>query len=227
MRAGLAVLAATLVAFAPPAQAHDSLISSTPSDGEHLEISPDQVVLTFSADPIEVGGDILVVDATGTDRAASEPVYDGRDVTVDLEPDLPGGVYEIRWRIVSSDGHPIQGVIEFEVGSGTDTGSDTLSDDDAPSDSDVPSDSGTAPDDDQAAPSAAPGGATDPADSQADSQADRQTNDQADSSIPWRPIAVAAGGALLAGLIYAAVLLIRRARRTGAPAEPSSDGSDS
>src|SRR5699024_10234843 len=125
MRAGLAVLAATLVAFAPPAQAHDSLVSSTPADGDHLDSPPDQVVLQFSAEPIDVGGDILVIGPDGTDVAVSEPEYSGREVTVDLDPDMPEGDFEIRWRIVSSDGHPIQGVIEFAVGS------TTPSDDDA------------------------------------------------------------------------------------------------
>ncbi|SJM54769.1 Copper resistance protein CopC [Actinomycetales bacterium JB111] len=229
MRARLAVLAATLVAFAPPAQAHDTLLSSTPADGDRLETPPDEVVLTFSADPIDVGGEVLVVDTDGTSWADSEPEYSGREVTVGLDPDMPDGDFEIRWRVVSSDGHPIQGVIEFELDSGS--GANSTSSEDEGS---APSDGPAGPTDDPAAPSA--GASTDPSDSPEDAdQADRpdQTDqagtDDEGSSVPWRPIAVAAGGALLAGLVYAAVLLLRREPRESAPATPTRDrdGSDS
>lgn len=207
MRAGLAVLAATLVAFAPPAQAHDSLISSTPADGDQLDSPPDEVVLSFSAEPIDVGGDIRVLGPDGTDVAVSEPEYSGREVSVEVDPDVPDGDFEIRWRIVSSDGHPIQGVIEFAVGA-------TSPDDDATS---APS---------AGSPTEPAGDADQPTD--ADQADDTDQPDEAGSSVPWRSIAVAGGGALLAGLIYAAVLYLRRERRDSAPAEPTRerDGSD-
>jgi methionine-rich copper-binding protein CopC len=206
----------------------------TPADGDRIESPPDEVVLTFSADPIEVGSEVLVVDADGTDWSASEPEYSGRDVTVGLDPDMPDGDFEIQWRVVSSDGHPIQGVIEFEVASGS--GADSTPSDDEGSAPSAGTDSSTQQPTDEAtdqseAPSA--GGSTDPSDEPGDADepddadqadpADQSGIDQADddSSVPWVPIAVVAGAVILAALVVAAVLRARRSRREDSSADSS------
>ena len=99
---------------APAALAHDRLISSSPSAGEALADSPDQIVLTMSADALEIGTEILVTDLEGADYAR-DLTLDGPRVSVDLDA-LPDGFYDVRWRVVSSDGHPISGIIPFSVG---------------------------------------------------------------------------------------------------------------
>lgn len=116
----LAAAAVLVLSGASVASAHDELVESTPTSGERLEAAPTEITLSFSADVLAESGTatVLVVDADGTDWAAGEPVVDGPVVTVPLEAGMPDAGYEVRWRVVSSDGHPIAGVIPFTVGDG-------------------------------------------------------------------------------------------------------------
>lgn len=109
---GLVLAASTAVA---PASAHDELVSSTPAAGDALDPAPTEISLTYSDNILEVGIEVSVTDAAGTEYVAEEPVVDGSTVTVALESDLPGGSYQADWRVVSSDGHPISGTIPFSV----------------------------------------------------------------------------------------------------------------
>lgn len=112
-----AALAALLVlASAPAAFAHEELISSTPAVGQEFETAPETVTLRFSAEVMTMGAAIVVVDADGTDWVVDEPVVDYSEVIATLEPGMPEAGYEVRWRVVSSDGHPISGIIPFTVG---------------------------------------------------------------------------------------------------------------
>ncbi|PVW04706.1 copper resistance protein CopC [Microbacterium sp. Gd 4-13] len=116
--AGMAVAAVALLATASPASAHDELLSSTPSSGERLLAAPSEVTLTFSADVLDMGAAIVVADADGQDWAAGESAVVEGSVTVEVQPGMADAGYEVRWRVVSSDGHPISGIIPFTVGDG-------------------------------------------------------------------------------------------------------------
>jgi methionine-rich copper-binding protein CopC len=115
--AGAALTAAALFALADaaPAFAHDELIGSSPEQGEVLDASPEAIGLSFSNDIIEVGTSVVVVDHHGEEIEVDDPVIAGSEVTVELPADLSGD-YQVRWRAVSSDGHPIEGTIDFGVG---------------------------------------------------------------------------------------------------------------
>jgi len=114
--AGWAVAAVVVLTSVAPASAHDELLSSTPGEGERLPSAPDEITLTFSADVLDVGSDVIVADADGTDWVAADPSVASGTVTVPLAEGMPVSGYEVRWRVVSSDGHPISGVIPFTVG---------------------------------------------------------------------------------------------------------------
>ncbi|RUR01892.1 copper resistance CopC family protein [Labedella endophytica] len=109
---GIVLAATTAIA---PAQAHDQLVSSTPTADASLDPAPTEVALTYSDNILEVGVEVVVTDADGEDWVAEAPVVDGPTVTVPLESDMPGGAYTVDWRVVSSDGHPISGSIPFTV----------------------------------------------------------------------------------------------------------------
>ncbi|MBT2517880.1 copper resistance protein CopC [Streptomyces sp. ISL-90] len=115
--AGAALTAAALFATADaaPAFAHDELIGSSPEQGEVLDASPEVIGLSFSNDIIEVGTAVVVVDHHGEEIDVGEPVIAGPEATVELPADLSGD-YQVRWHVVSSDGHPIEGTIDFGVG---------------------------------------------------------------------------------------------------------------
>ncbi|WP_169925443.1 copper resistance CopC family protein [Sanguibacter antarcticus] len=113
----LALLLATfgLVAVSlAPASAHDSIISSDPADGAELTVSPPQITLTFTDEIQAVGSQVLVVDDAGTQVAAGVPAIDGASATFDMPP-LANGPYGVTWRVVSADGHPIDGTFAFSV----------------------------------------------------------------------------------------------------------------
>ncbi|MEV4776801.1 copper resistance CopC family protein [Microbacterium sp. LWH12-1.2] len=119
--AGLAVVLIAVLATAVPASAHDQLASSTPAEGEALETAPDEVVMTFTGDLIVLdasmtGAVVMVVDASGRDWVSGEIVVDGRTVTAQLEAGMPVAGYQVRWQVVSEDGHPISGAIPFTIG---------------------------------------------------------------------------------------------------------------
>ncbi len=65
-----------------------------------------------------MGAAVVVVDQSGRDWVAAEPVLDEATVTAELESGMPDAGYELRWRVVSSDGHPISGVVPFTIGDG-------------------------------------------------------------------------------------------------------------
>ncbi|WP_433698512.1 copper resistance CopC family protein [Nocardiopsis sp. CA-288880] len=115
----LAPLAAAALALAPsPALAHDVLTDSSPEDGQTLETVPEEVVLTFNNAPMEGGSGSAVV-VTGPDGETTyedgELAFDGTDVSVALSPLDEAGEYTIGFRVVSSDGHPIQDSLTFTV----------------------------------------------------------------------------------------------------------------
>lgn len=110
----VAVLA--LTAVAAPAWAHDELVSSSPQQNEQLEAAPAQVELTFSSDIMQIGAAVIVADGDEQDWVAGDAQIDLDTVTVSLAEGMPEGAYEIRWRVVSADGHPISGLIPFTIG---------------------------------------------------------------------------------------------------------------
>lgn len=119
--AGAVLAAVAILATAAPATAHDQLIESSPADGERLDTAPASVTMTFSGellvlDESTAGAVVLVVDAKGEDWATGDVEVRGRNVTAALLPDMPDGGYQVRWQVVSEDGHPIAGVIPFAVG---------------------------------------------------------------------------------------------------------------
>lgn len=111
--AGITLAAAVAAA---PAAAHTQLADSSPTAGEVLATAPTEVVLEFGGDLLDLGAIIVVVDAGGTDWTSGELRIERSTARIALRDDLPDGRYEIRWQVVSEDGHPISGVIPFGVG---------------------------------------------------------------------------------------------------------------
>lgn len=121
-RSRLAVLGALVVALvlapAIAASAHDQLIGSSPANGERLETAPTEVVLHYDDDVLDIGALVLVVDESGRDWVVGDPRISRSDVTVGLDSNMPDAGYQVRWQVVSKDGHPISGVIPFTIGDG-------------------------------------------------------------------------------------------------------------
>ena len=124
----LAFIAAAAAALALPAvaHAHASLVRSVPADDAALSQAPRRVVFVFD-DVVEVGNDNAVVDGNGKSVLAGKPVAHGKRLVLPLERKLARGDYTARWSVISDDGHRIQGVIAFSVGTGSPPGAPVLS----------------------------------------------------------------------------------------------------
>ncbi|GAA1089303.1 copper resistance CopC family protein [Nocardiopsis metallicus] len=112
-----APFAAALLLAPAPAFAHDVLIGSDPEDGAALDTVPEEVVLTFNNSPLAGGSGsaIVVTGPDGAEKQEGDLEFDGTDVSVDLAPLSEAGEYSIAYRVVSSDGHPIQDTLTFSV----------------------------------------------------------------------------------------------------------------
>ncbi|MEV7974219.1 copper resistance CopC family protein [Cellulomonas sp. NPDC089187] len=177
------------------AAAHDQLIDSSPAADQHLDSAPTEIRLTFSAEVMDVGTAVRVIDAADADWTDGEPVLDGPVVTVPLDPELPEGAYRAAWRVVSSDGHAISGVVPFTVGEADPVAA-------------MSAEQGDGAAREQPAVSAAPQTAA-----VSDTTPASESGPATDG--PLRTVLIAAGGAVLAGGLYALGLWLRR-RRSGA-----------
>jgi copper transport protein len=118
LRLVLATLALALsgIVLAAPAWAHAELVSSSPANGARLEAAPDSIQLTFTESVDLVDGGLRLLDGDGTAVTTSQPVASGHRVTWPMPPNLARGAYVVTWRVVSSDGHPVDGAFAFGVG---------------------------------------------------------------------------------------------------------------
>ncbi len=103
---------------AAPASAHDQLVSTEPADGSTVASAPATVVATFSSDLIDLSQDMIVTTPDGTRLTGLDVTVSGRQVSAQLPDGLGAGDYTVAWRVVSSDGHPIEGRYGFTVAGG-------------------------------------------------------------------------------------------------------------
>jgi methionine-rich copper-binding protein CopC len=98
-----------------PAFAHTRLQSSDPSDGASLATPPERVSLTFN-EAVQPGFSTLtVIGAEGTEYQTGEVSADGDTVSIAVLPLGPAGRYEIGYRVMSEDGHPVTGSVAFTL----------------------------------------------------------------------------------------------------------------
>lgn len=118
----LAVLLLALGAVlsqAGPAAAHAELTSATPTDGARLATSPAAVRLTFDEAVEVVQGGVRVLDESGSSMptgAARHPTGHPEQVESPLTQPLSPGTFVVEWRVLSDDGHPVEGSLAFTVG---------------------------------------------------------------------------------------------------------------
>jgi methionine-rich copper-binding protein CopC len=109
---GLAV-PGVLALTAAPAAAHNDLLSSTPKSGSSVTALPQAVELKFAeaADPRFVK--IATTGPDGSSIAMGTPTVAGAVVRQSIKPGTASGTYTVAYRVVSKDGHPVSGKIEF------------------------------------------------------------------------------------------------------------------
>ena len=121
-RAAIALAAAFVVvapalAFASSAQAHDSVIASTPTEGELLGTLPEEFSVTtneplLTLDNTTSGFALEIVDSAGYYYGDGCLTVSGATLSTPAALGEPGD-YVLIWQVVSSDGHPASGEITF------------------------------------------------------------------------------------------------------------------
>ncbi|RBQ09500.1 copper resistance protein CopC [Micromonospora sp. LHW51205] len=106
---------ALLLVPATPAAAHNSLQEATPARDARLTTAPTQVTLRFLQRLNPAFTTITLRDSTDRQVPASAPAVDGATGTVTIEEPLANGTYTVAYRVVSRDGHPVQGSYRFTV----------------------------------------------------------------------------------------------------------------
>jgi copper transport protein len=118
---GLIAAAAVLSGWAVPsaALAHAYLVRTAPASSVVLNAPPASVQLTYD-EAVEPRFAVISVTAPAgtqeTTGAVSRSPGNPDTLVVPLRPHLPSGWYEVYWRAISVDGHPVQGAYTFAVG---------------------------------------------------------------------------------------------------------------
>ncbi|SHK78971.1 hypothetical protein SAMN05443637_11236 [Pseudonocardia thermophila] len=126
LRGGLLAVVCGLLMLlvAGPAAAHARLESSDPPDGASLSTPPSTVSLTFNEQMQDGFATVTVIGPDGAPWHDGETQVDGNTVRIAVKPLGPAGVYQIGYRVISDDGHPITGSVSFTLtqpGPGTTT----------------------------------------------------------------------------------------------------------
>ena len=111
----LALLGLGALMTAPGAAAHDSLISANPGQDDVVQDVPAEVILTFSAEILDLPTSMVVTGPDGDVVVEGAPTIDGQSVILDLPASLENGTYEVMWSVVSSDGHRAEDRYAFTV----------------------------------------------------------------------------------------------------------------
>ncbi|GAA4203223.1 hypothetical protein GCM10022252_60530 [Streptosporangium oxazolinicum] len=96
----------------PAALAHDRLKSSSPDKGAKVT-TLERIKLVFTT-RVRFPA-VALRESGGTTVDLGKPKVDGDTVTSGVPETLASGKYVIAWRVVSTDGHPIEGEIPFTV----------------------------------------------------------------------------------------------------------------
>jgi len=103
------------VGLAGPAAAHNVLIASDPADGATLQQPPTVVSLTFDQPVQDFQPVVTILGADGQRYESGSPAVDSTVVTQQLTAVTTPGTYTIAYRVVSADGHPVQGELRFDL----------------------------------------------------------------------------------------------------------------
>jgi copper resistance protein C len=116
LRRALSVLALTtlmLTGTARPASAHNELRSTDPAGGATVASAPSEIRLTFAQTSNLDFARIAVTDAAGVDLADWKPTAAGTTLVQRVKPVTAAGTVVVGFRVVSNDGHPVQGSVTF------------------------------------------------------------------------------------------------------------------
>jgi methionine-rich copper-binding protein CopC len=106
-----------LAMYALPAGAHSALVSSVPAADSTVVDFPMDVMLTFNEELLKVGEEnpnkLEVFDESGV-LVSGAPVVTAANITAPVGIN-GNGVYTVKYRVVSKDGHVVEDEYQFNV----------------------------------------------------------------------------------------------------------------
>jgi methionine-rich copper-binding protein CopC len=112
LAAGALAVGTAIALTATPASAHTTLTAANPAKDATVS-APSEIVLTY-ADPVRLPRVVLMDASKKQYQSGSAQAVDNK-VTQAINGALPNGEYTVGWRVVSSDGHPVEGTYTFTV----------------------------------------------------------------------------------------------------------------
>jgi methionine-rich copper-binding protein CopC len=102
---------------APSAAAHSELVSSTPSALANIQQLPEQIELEFNEELLNLGSgnSVSIISPSGEDLGMGETSTEGARITRLLNTASESGTFEVKYRVVSADGHVLNGNYTFNV----------------------------------------------------------------------------------------------------------------
>lgn len=112
----LAMAVVFLFGGAPLASAHADLESSSPSDDASLASPPQRVVLRFDTPVDPAFSTVKVIGPDGRSHwEEGKPATAGKRVTTELRSLDEAGWYAVTYRVLTTDGHPVSGTVQFAL----------------------------------------------------------------------------------------------------------------
>ena len=116
----LALTVAVLALFSTPvASAHGEIVSTFPEQYSNATPIPSEVWIQFDGNLQSLDGQAIntieVVDSTGLTVSYGDPVIEGGKISTKLSGQSAPGVFTVNYRIVSEDGHPVEGSYTFNA----------------------------------------------------------------------------------------------------------------
>lgn len=99
---------------AVPALAHSYLVRSIPAAKERLAQPPARIQLRFGGGVEPKYSTISLTDRAGRVLAVGAEAIAPHELALDV-PKLEPGQYEVRWRVLSVDGHIVEGRFTFTL----------------------------------------------------------------------------------------------------------------
>jgi methionine-rich copper-binding protein CopC len=112
-------LSALALLSAPIASAHGEIVSTFPEQYTNATPIPSEVWIQFDGNLQTLDGQAIntieVVDSTGLTVSFGDPIVEGGKISTKLSGQSAPGVFTVNYRIVSEDGHPVEGSYTFNA----------------------------------------------------------------------------------------------------------------
>ena len=109
----LLALSLLLLTQQPQAMAHTKLLLATPDIASEIDSWPTSITLEFDEELQNLGDEkanfVVVNNAVGDQVSETDEVISGNTITVTLSANEVKGPVLVYYRVVSSDGHPVEG----------------------------------------------------------------------------------------------------------------------